>query len=90
MNPSITIEQRIARVTDYFRKGDAGDLALLDMFSADIELYFPKFGTRVGKAAVVAFLSEDSWARSKIFAMTRTATLTSRRATSSSRAGKVA
>jgi ketosteroid isomerase-like protein len=56
MSPSTTIEQRIARVKNYFRKGDAGDAALLDMFTDDIELYFPKFGTRTGKAAVAAFV----------------------------------
>ncbi|HUC19668.1 MAG TPA: nuclear transport factor 2 family protein [Acetobacteraceae bacterium] len=50
------IEQRIARVKDCFRKGDAGDAALLEMFADDIELYFPKFGTRIGKAAIAAFV----------------------------------
>ena len=56
MSPSTTIEQRIAHVKDYFRKGDAGDATLLEIFTDDIELYFPKFGTRTGKAAVAAFV----------------------------------
>ena len=56
MGSSTTDEQRIARVKEYFRKGDAGDGDILEMFTDDIELYFPKFGTRTGKAAVVAFV----------------------------------
>jgi ketosteroid isomerase-like protein len=56
MSPSTTIEQRIAHVKDYFRKGDTGDATLLEIFTDDIELYFPKFGTRTGKAAVAAFV----------------------------------
>lgn len=40
----------------YFIKGDAGDLTILDLFSDDVQLYFPKFGTRTGKNEVVAFI----------------------------------
>lgn len=54
-DPTLT-EQRIALVKEYFRKGDGGDAALLDMLTDDIELYFPKFGTRSGKAAFTVFV----------------------------------
>ncbi|TPG84761.1 nuclear transport factor 2 family protein [Pseudomonas mandelii] len=40
----------------YFIKGDAGDLTILDLFSDDVQLYFPKFGTRIGKNEIVAFI----------------------------------
>jgi ketosteroid isomerase-like protein len=46
---------RIALIKEYFRRGDAGDPAILDMFTDDVELRFPKFGQRSGKAAVAAF-----------------------------------
>ncbi|WP_298225653.1 nuclear transport factor 2 family protein [Acidocella sp.] len=56
MRPSTMSEQCIERVRHYFQKGDAGDSTIIEMFTDDIELYFPKFGTRRGKAAVAAFL----------------------------------
>lgn len=56
MNMDTEAQRRIAIVKEYFRKGDAGDATIIDMFSDDIELYFPKFGTRVGKQAVGAFV----------------------------------
>lgn len=56
MKPSNTSAQRIERVKDYFRKGDAGDSTIVEMFTDDVELYFPKFGTRTGKAAIAAFV----------------------------------
>jgi ketosteroid isomerase-like protein len=51
-----TSEAHIAVVKAYFRKGDAGDPTILDMFTNDIELRFPKYGTRFGKAAVGIFV----------------------------------
>lgn len=56
MNDIIDNVQRIERIKDYFRKGDVGDTSILDMFTDDVEIYFPKFGTRVGKEAVGAFV----------------------------------
>lgn len=56
MRVSAASGRHIARVKDYFRKGDAGDAALLEMFTEDIELYFPKFGTRTGKPAAADFV----------------------------------
>lgn len=45
-----------AMVKDYFRKGDVGDLSIVDMFTDDVKIYFPKFGTRVGKQVVGEFV----------------------------------
>lgn len=56
MSASNETEKRIALVKEYFRKGDTGDTTIIDMFTDDVELYFPKFGTRSGKAAVGAFV----------------------------------
>lgn len=40
----------------YFGKADAGDPSILDLFSEDVQLFFPKFGTRTGKAKVIEFV----------------------------------
>ncbi|SMQ30406.1 Ketosteroid isomerase-related protein [Pseudomonas helmanticensis] len=40
----------------YFGKADVGDPSILDLFSDDVQLFFPKFGTRTGKAQVVEFV----------------------------------
>lgn len=40
----------------YFGKADAGDPSILELFSDDVQLFFPKFGTRTGKEQVVAFV----------------------------------
>ncbi|VFR21492.1 hypothetical protein ISE1_3756 [plant metagenome] len=46
---------RIETVRDYFRKVDAKDPALLDLFTEDVEFFFPKFGPARGKAALARF-----------------------------------
>jgi len=56
MSSSTETEKRIALAKEYFRKGDTGDTTIINMFSDDVEFYFPKFGTRSGKAAVGAFV----------------------------------
>lgn len=48
-------DQRIETVRDYFRKVDAKDPGLLDLFTDDVEFFFPKFGTARGKTAVARF-----------------------------------
>lgn len=45
----------IALITEYFRRVDAGRPDLLDLFTDDIEFYFPKYGFGQGKAAFVDF-----------------------------------
>lgn len=56
MNTADKPQDRVNLVKEYFRKGDAGDASIVDMFDEDIELYFPKFGLRTGKRAVGAFV----------------------------------
>ncbi|HFH3304380.1 nuclear transport factor 2 family protein [Pseudomonas aeruginosa] len=46
---------RIEILRDYFRKVDAKDPALLDLFTDDVEFFFPKFGAARGKAALQRF-----------------------------------
>ncbi|MGK5440387.1 nuclear transport factor 2 family protein [Micromonospora sp. URMC 105] len=41
-----------ARAQEYFRLVDAGDPALLDLFTDDATAYFPKFGLARGKAEI--------------------------------------
>ncbi|NEE00821.1 nuclear transport factor 2 family protein [Phytoactinopolyspora halotolerans] len=46
---------RAELVREYFRKVDAGDPSLIDMYTDDVELYFPKFGLGRGKDDMVEF-----------------------------------
>ncbi|GAA5234902.1 hypothetical protein FOZ76_21925 [Verticiella sediminum] len=52
---SLPTDSRIETVRSYFRKVDAKDPSLLDLFTDDVEFFFPKFGVARGKAAVMAF-----------------------------------
>ena len=45
---------RIEAATEYFRKIDNGDPGIGDMFTDDVQIYFPKFGTGRGKEQVGA------------------------------------
>jgi ketosteroid isomerase-like protein len=47
--------QRVAIVREVFTLIDAGDLALLDLYTDDVELFFPKFGFGRGKDDMVEF-----------------------------------
>lgn len=42
-------------VVEYFEKVDAGDSSYLDLFSEDVDFFFPKFGQAKGKHALVEF-----------------------------------
>lgn len=42
-------------IAAYFRGADSRDPAWLDLFTEDVELFFPKFGLTRGKAAVAGF-----------------------------------
>ncbi|EJG1072120.1 nuclear transport factor 2 family protein, partial [Vibrio parahaemolyticus] len=42
-------------VVKYFEKVDAGDPSYLDLFSEDVDFFFPKFGQAKGKNALVEF-----------------------------------
>lgn len=46
---------RIETIRTYFRRVDARDPALMDLFTDDVEFFFPKFGVARGKAAVAEF-----------------------------------
>lgn len=50
MDTTLT-KRRLAVASDYFRKIDNGDLTVIDSLTEDVEVYFPKFGVGVGKAA---------------------------------------
>ncbi|MFC0674978.1 nuclear transport factor 2 family protein [Brachybacterium hainanense] len=47
--------RRAGIVREYFRMVDAGDPALLDLYTEDVELFFPKFGSSRGKEAMAEF-----------------------------------
>lgn len=46
---------RLETLRTYFRRVDAADPALMDLFTDDVEFFFPKFGAARGKAAIAAF-----------------------------------
>jgi hypothetical protein len=46
---------RIEVIRNYFRRVDARDPSLLDLFADDVEFFFPKFGPARGKEALVTF-----------------------------------
>lgn len=48
-------KQRIAIIRSYFRKVDERDDRLADLFTENVEFFFPKFGTAHGKAALARF-----------------------------------
>jgi hypothetical protein len=52
---SDSTDPRVETVRDYFRKVDAKDPSLIDLFTDDVEIFFPKFGVAHGKAAVARF-----------------------------------
>ncbi|WP_342235412.1 nuclear transport factor 2 family protein [Inquilinus sp. OTU3971] len=53
-DPDLT-EARLKVIDAYFRGTDSRDPAFLDLFTEDVELFFPKFGLTRGKAAVAQF-----------------------------------
>ncbi|RXK14065.1 hypothetical protein CP965_01035 [Halarcobacter mediterraneus] len=42
-------------VIEYFRKVDNGDSSYLELFSDDVDFFFPKFGQKKGKKALIEF-----------------------------------
>ena len=52
VDASIDREQTmLAAVKQYFVRVDAGQASVLDLFTDDVQIYFPKFGIATGKAA---------------------------------------
>ncbi|WP_406227060.1 nuclear transport factor 2 family protein [Pseudomonas siliginis] len=56
MTSTASTDQLIEITKQYFLKGDAGDMTILDLFTDGVQFYFPKFGTRTGKDQVIAFV----------------------------------
>lgn len=52
MNEAELMAARKSIAMEYFRKVDSADPTIMDLMTEDIQLYFPKFGVGVGKAAV--------------------------------------
>ena len=52
--------QHLETVRQYFIRGDAGRPDTLDLFTDDVQIYFPKFGVAHGKAALMELARE--WA----------------------------
>jgi len=52
MATAATDDDLIAMAKEYFRRGDAGRADLVDLFTDDIQIYFPKFGIGKGKSAI--------------------------------------
>ncbi|WP_248437129.1 nuclear transport factor 2 family protein [Vibrio cholerae] len=48
-------DELVELVVKYFKKVDAGDPSYLDLFSEDVDFFFPKFGQAKGKNALVEF-----------------------------------
>jgi ketosteroid isomerase-like protein len=56
------VSDRVRTVREYFRLVDTGGSELVDLFTDDVELYFPKFGFGSGKSDMAEFarrLGED-------------------------------
>jgi hypothetical protein len=47
-----TASEQIRLAKEYFIKVDNGDSSLIDMFTVDAQLFFPKFGTLHGKQQI--------------------------------------
>ena len=47
----------IETAKEYFRRVDAGSADLVELFTDDVELYFPKFGVATGKPALLELAS---------------------------------
>ena len=47
--------ERIELVNEYFRRVDSGDPSMIDLFTEDAEMWFPKHGLAKGKAGIARF-----------------------------------
>lgn len=48
-------DHKVNTVLSYFRKVDSGDGSYLELFDDNIDFFFPKFGTAIGKDALIRF-----------------------------------
>lgn len=56
MSTSNVVSKNVATVKEYFARGDAGRMDLLDLFTDEFQFYFPKFGVGSGKAEFAEFV----------------------------------
>ncbi|TXS54744.1 nuclear transport factor 2 family protein [Streptomyces sp. me109] len=56
MNGNSDLQKRREEIViNYFRMVDAGNPAVIDIFTDDAQMFYPKFGFAVGKAQIGAF-----------------------------------
>lgn len=55
MSADASTEERLRIVESYFRKVDDRDPTVVDLFTDDVEMFFPKFGVGRGKEDMIAF-----------------------------------
>ncbi|MCX5181196.1 nuclear transport factor 2 family protein [Streptomyces sp. NBC_00268] len=56
MNGTSDIQKRREEIViDYFHMADAGNPAVIDLFTDDAQMFYPKFGIANGKAQIGAF-----------------------------------
>jgi len=55
MSTDANTRERLRIVESYFRRVDDRDPTLIDLFTDDVEMFFPKFGVGYGKEDMVAF-----------------------------------
>jgi hypothetical protein len=51
MSEAVKGDELTKIAAEYFRRGDAGQPDVVDLFTEDVEIFFPKFGVRRGKSA---------------------------------------
>ncbi|MEQ5840099.1 nuclear transport factor 2 family protein [Paraburkholderia acidicola] len=56
MSRSSEVSKNVAAVKEYFVRGDAGRMDMLDLFTDEFQFYFPKFGIGKGKAEFAQFV----------------------------------
>ena len=52
MSDAITDHDLVEVAKEYFRRMDAGREDVVDLFTEDVQIYFPKFGVASGKTAI--------------------------------------
>jgi hypothetical protein len=53
MGEAVNGDELTKIAAEYFRRGDAGRPDTVDLFTEDVEIFFPKFGVRKGKTGFV-------------------------------------
>ena len=53
---AVTSDEQIAITKEYFKRVDSGAPDLLDLFTDDTQIFYPRFGYARGKAEIVPFL----------------------------------